>query len=182
MGLIDMKVVAKNLNNTTWFIVAFKEEFKSDKHNVLYLEGAGKILAAMGTQWLIDNFDVDEIINVGTAGGNPNHKNIEVGRIYAIGKVIDRDYKIMNTVNPSITIDEHNSFNKCYTGDSFVENWNNTEMGIVDMEAYAIAKVCTHPENCIPFSCFKYISDTGSDADWNENLKDCNEKFNEIFK
>jgi len=176
-----MKTVINHYGSHIWFIVAFEEEFKSDKHNILYLEGAGKILAAMGTQWLIDNFSPDVIINIGTAGGNPN-KNIEVGRIYPISKVIDRDYKIMNTVNPSIIINKENEANKCYTGDSFVEDWNNTDMEIVDMEAYAIAKVCNHPENATVFECYKFISDTGNNSQWEENLEKCNKAFNEMFK
>lgn len=177
-----MKTIIRNQDDKTWFIVAFEEEFQSTEYNVLYLEVPGKIIAAMATQWLIDNYDPEEIINVGTAGGNPNHKNIEIGKIYKIGKVIDRDYKTPNTILPEIIIEKALPNSRCFTGDSFVENWDTTDMGIVDMEAYAIAKVCIHPENNIPFTCFKYISDTGSAADWHENLKDCNRKFNEIFK
>ena len=176
-----MKTVIRNHNSDIWFIVAFEEEFKSDRYNVLYLEGAGKILAAMGTQWLIDNFNPNIIINVGTAGGNPN-KNIEIGRIYQIGKVIDRDYKAMHVVNPTITISKENEANRCYTGDSFVEDWNDTDVEIVDMEAYAIAKVCKHPENDTVFECYKYISDTGKDSEWQESLEKCNQVFNEMFK
>ncbi len=176
-----MKTVVNNYNENIWFIVAFEEEFKSDKHNILYIEDAGKITAAMATQWLIDNFDVDEIINVGTAGGNPN-KNINIGKIYKIGKVIDRDYKTPNTILPEIVIEKALPNARCFTGDSFVESWDDTDMEIVDMEAYAIAKVCSNPENDIPFSCYKYISDTGSDEEWNESLVKCNAAFNEMFE
>ena len=45
------------------------------------------------------------------------------------------------------------------------------KVDVVDMEAYAIAKVCKL-EN-IEFKCFKYISDNADDnanIDWNENL------------
>ena len=45
------------------------------------------------------------------------------------------------------------------------------EVDVVDMEAYAIAKVCKM-EN-IEFKCFKYISDNAdknADNDWNKNL------------
>jgi adenosylhomocysteine nucleosidase len=45
------------------------------------------------------------------------------------------------------------------------------EVDVVDMEAYAIAKVCKL-EN-IEFKCFKYISDNAdenADNDWNKNL------------
>ena len=45
------------------------------------------------------------------------------------------------------------------------------KVDVVDMEAYAIAKVCML-EN-IEFKSFKYISDNANDnanIDWNENL------------
>ena len=47
----------------------------------------------------------------------------------------------------------------CGTGDSFVTNKDELvkDMHIVDMEAYAIAKVCK--KMLVPFVCFKYISD-----------------------
>ena len=47
----------------------------------------------------------------------------------------------------------------------------NIKVDVVDMEAYAIAKVCKL-EN-IEFRCFKYISDNADEnanIDWNENL------------
>ena len=47
------------------------------------------------------------------------------------------------------------------------------------MEACAIAAVCK--ENNVKFKCYKYISDTGSDADWKESLHKCNETFKRIF-
>ena len=84
-----MKASMKNKNDSTWFVAALEEEFTSDKHNVLYT-GMGKINAAMAVQWLIDNFNVKKIINVGSAGGNPT--TIATGRIYHIGTVVDRDW------------------------------------------------------------------------------------------
>ena len=59
----------------------------------------------------------------------------------------------------------------CGTGDSFVNKKIDMEVDVVDMEAYAIAKVC-RLEN-IEFKCFKYISDNAdenADNDWNKNL------------
>ena len=59
----------------------------------------------------------------------------------------------------------------CGTGDSFVNKKIDMEVDVVDMEAYAIAKVCKL-EN-IEFKCFKYISDNAdenADNDWNKNL------------
>ncbi len=170
-----MKVSVKNKNDSTWFVVALEDEFSSDKHNVLYT-GIGKINAAMATQWLIDNYDVHEIINVGTAGGNPN--KVSAGRVYNIGRVIDRDWNIPSAPRLEIVISETVDLESCYTGDSFVTDWNN-DYGIVDMESFAIAKVCK--ENKIPFRCYKYISDTGNDGEWQESLEKCNKTFNKMF-
>ena len=67
---------------------------------------------------------------------------------------------------------------------------------VVDMEAYAIAKICKLEK--IEFQCFKYISDkadNNADIDWKKNLelgakafsdfidnKFLNNKKNEIIK
>ncbi len=59
----------------------------------------------------------------------------------------------------------------CGTGDFFVNKRIDMEVDVVDMEAYAIAKVCKL-EN-IEFKCFKYISDNAdknADNDWNKYL------------
>lgn len=175
-----MKVSVKNQNDTTWFVVALEEEFTSDKHNVLYM-GVGKINASMATQWLLNKFKVQKIINIGTAGGNPN--KVEKDKIYAIGKVVDRDWKTPDCINPEIII--NNQFEletkTCYTGDSFVTDWD-AGYEMVDMEAFAVAKVCSASENNVSFECYKYISDTGSDQDWQESLVKCNDVFNKMFK
>ena len=55
------------------------------------------------------------------------------------------------------------------------------DVDVVDMEAYAIAKVCTIKK--VKFRCFKYISDNANDSadnDWNENLKIAAKKFEEF--
>ena len=172
-----MKLSLKNENDSTWFIVAIEKEFSSDKHNVLYT-GAGKINATMATQWLIDNFDVKKIINIGTAGGNP--KKVEKNKVYTIGRVVDRDWNFPGDPIPEVLIDDNTELETCYTGDSFVTDWND-DYSIVDMESFAIAKVCSDPQNNIPFSCYKYISDTGNDTDWQESFTKCNDAFNRMF-
>lgn len=174
-----MKVSVKNKNDSTWFVVALEEEFSSDKHNVLYT-GIGKINAAMSVQWLIDNFNVKKIINIGSAGGRPG--KVETGRVYSIGTTVDRDwYSPDGGCETFLTNNDAAQESKtCFTGDSFVTNWNN-DYEIVDMEAFAIAKVCNAPENNVCFCCYKYISDNGNDDDWRESLIKCNKTFNETF-
>jgi adenosylhomocysteine nucleosidase len=59
----------------------------------------------------------------------------------------------------------------CGSGDSFLQGPAPIPCDIVDMEAYALAKVCY--AECVPFACVKYITD-GADhdahTDWQENL------------
>ena len=68
----------------------------------------------------------------------------------------------------------------CGTGDSFVEDSSNHHGEVVDMEAYALAKVC-YLYN-VPFISFKYITD-GADGnavvDWEENVGKGIVKFKE---
>ena len=44
----------------------------------------------------------------------------------------------------------------------------NKNFEIVDMEAYALAKVCQ--DHGVEFRCFKFISDGGDPDEWKENV------------
>jgi adenosylhomocysteine nucleosidase len=72
---------------------------------------------------------------------------------------------------------------KCGTGDSFETGTPKVACDIVDMEAYAYAKICLLEK--IPFASVKYISD-GSDHsaanDWNENLPKAAAAFVETYR
>ena len=59
----------------------------------------------------------------------------------------------------------------CGTGDQFVSAPPELTSDLVDMEAYALAKICQ--QKVIDFQCFKFISDNADgDAahDWREQL------------
>ena len=62
------------------------------KEVVLVKCGAGKVHAARTTQILIDNFDIDYIINVGTAGGL--NDDVEIGDIVIAEKLVQHDFDI----------------------------------------------------------------------------------------
>ena len=67
----------------------------------------------------------------------------------------------------------------CGTGDSFVTSSIPIKVDVVDMEAYALAKVCKLEK--INFRCFKFISDNADESasvDWVANCK----KGAELFK
>ena len=72
----------------------------------------------------------------------------------------------------------------CGSGDNFVEDRTQYYGEVVDMEAYALAKVCHNYE--IPFISFKYITDGADEQaheDWEKNLVDGIEVFeNKILK
>ena len=74
-----------------------------------------------------------------------------------------------DNINEIINSDEGLS---CGSGDSFVTKKIEMNVDVVDMEAYALAKVCKL-EN-IKFRCFKFISDNADEnatSDWIENCK-----------
>ena len=67
----------------------------------------------------------------------------------------------------------------CATGDRFVKNKLEINCDIVDMEAYALAKICKLYE--IEFKCFKYISDYANDESSNDWIENCHKGAGEFL-
>jgi len=155
------------------FIAAIKEETVGlDYFNHI---GVGKINATYNTLRLINVHKPKIIINYGTAGAiNKQLKGIvECTKFYQRDMdVRGLDFELGETPfdkTKEIIISENGY--SCGTGDNFVNKKIDMNVDLVDMEAYAIAKVCLL-EN-IKFKCFKYISDNADEnaiMDWNENL------------
>ena len=124
------------------------------------------------------------VVNYGTAGSRKFKKKTLVD----CTKFIQRDMDVTglgfmigqtpfeNDI-PIILDSTHVEFNPigknatCGSGDNFVEDRTNYYGEGVDMEAYALAKVC-HLHN-IPFISFKYITDGADEQaneDWEANL------------
>lgn len=71
----------------------------------------------------------------------------------------------------------------CGTGDSFLQAPSPVACGLVDMEAYAYAKVCTLEG--VAFACVKYVTDganDGSHTDWQKHLVDAPHAFAALLK
>ena len=69
------------------------------------------------------------------------------------------------------------------SGDSFAVGKPEIECDIVDMEAYAIARVCKKYDVDLN-RCFKYISDKADEnaaSDWRENIRKGNKLFQEML-
>ena len=166
------------------YVAALKEEVIGlDYFNFL---GVGKINATLKTIELINRFKPTEIINFGTAGALNNKLNgiIECTKFYQ--RDMDcrglLNFKLGQTpfdkINEIITSENGYS---CGSGDNFVTKKIEMDVDVVDMEAYAIAKVCKIKK--VKFRCFKFISDNAdnsADNDWNENLKTAAKKFDEF--
>lgn len=158
-------------------IVALKDELsEKDLPNFqIHYTGVGKINAAVNTIEAINKYSPTTIINYGTAGS----LNEKLYGLIEVNKFIQRDmdaspigFKIGQTPFEEISeINFGENGYSCGTGDSFVTNTPKIFTDVVDMEAYAIAKIC-YLKN-INFKCFKYISDNADNEannDWYENI------------
>ncbi|WP_415304439.1 5'-methylthioadenosine nucleosidase [Candidatus Pelagibacter sp. Uisw_090] len=166
------------------FLSAIKEETVGLDY--FYHIGVGKINATYHTLRLINIHKPKIIINYGTAGAI----NTELKGIVECTKLYQRDmdvrgldFRLGETPFDDIKeiIISENGYS-CGTGDSFVNKMIDMKVDVVDMEAYAIAKVCKLEK--IEFRCFKYISDNANEnanADWNENLAAGANAFSELI-
>jgi len=71
----------------------------------------------------------------------------------------------------------------CGSGDSFATVDVGVACEVIDMEAYALAKVCWH-ENA-RFACAKYVTDgadTSAADDWQRNVHKAAEEFLQLFR
>jgi adenosylhomocysteine nucleosidase len=72
----------------------------------------------------------------------------------------------------------------CYTGDRFLNYFQmgNYDPGVVDMEAYAIAKVCLMSR--VAFACYKFVTDgmtPHSKSDWETHLSLGAKEFRNVY-
>ena len=164
------------------FVAALKEE--TPGLNFFHYTGAGKINATYNLTKLIHVYKPDEIINFGTAGAI--NKNLE--GIVECTQFYQRDMDVTALLNLKIGETPFDKINEiilskdgysCGTGDNFVTGDIPIKVDVVDMEAYALAKVCKLEK--INFRCFKFISDNADESasiDWIENCK----KGSKLFK
>ena len=158
-------------------LVAVEEELsiKDLPEFQIYYTGVGKINASIRTLEIIRDYSPTQVINYGTAGS----LNKKLKGLVEVAQFFQRDmdatplgFKIGQT--PFDEIEEINFGSagySCGTGDSFVTQTPKLKTDLVDMEAYAIAKICYLKD--IKFKCFKYISDNadeGANNDWIKNV------------
>lgn len=168
------------------FVAALKEEVPG--LDFFHFTGVGKINASHHLTKLILEHKPEEVINYGSAGA----VNKQLSGLIECTQFFQRDMDARGLMNftlgqtPFDSIHEiiiSNNGYSCGSGDSFVQSRIEMQVDVVDMEAYALAKVCKLQN--VNFKCFKYISD-GADEnaknDWIENCKKGSSLFLQIAK
>ena len=146
----------------------------------VFFTGVGKVNAAMTAAKLIERYKPEIVFNFGTAGG------ITVdGGLHRVDKFVQRDMSCAGLgYSPGQTPFEDgvilghvhdiewDTGKVCSTGDDFVANPNlEIPADLVEMEAYAIAKVCQ--DAGVEFHCYKYVSDKADDdaaEEWSKTV------------
>jgi adenosylhomocysteine nucleosidase len=191
------------LKDDILLVIALPEEsgglFEKSGFSILYT-GVGKVNACYSlTKKLLELKREGEtpkyVVNLGSCGS----RKFKKGEVVACDKFIQRDmdatifgYKLGETPsekNISATIKHKKivdgvKYAVCGSGDNFATKpCEIEEVDVVEMEAYALAKVC-QLEN-VDFISIKYITD-GLDADggddWNKEVKGAGESLYECFE
>ncbi len=181
------------------------DNYFDDERQILYT-GVGKINATLKLTQRLHSSHLHYlppmpklVINYGTAGS----RELSIGELVDCTKFIQRDMNVSGMgfhrgqtpfEDIEIVLDSNSKFNPigkhyvCGTGDNFVDGvplesytfGDNWMCDVVDMEAYALAKVCSHYE--VPFISFKYITDNADEhsaGDWKDNCSDGIVEFKE---
>ena len=151
----------------------------------IFTIGIGKTNAASRMTEIIINSGCDTVVNFGSCGSLKNH---EIGKVLKVGKVIN-DYETYGLGDEprEIEIDPYSDI-KLFTTDHFYQpfenysTWYNTNINkcdIVDMEGFALAKVCQ--DFGVEFHSYKWASDDGNPDHWLENAAKGYVNFKEEF-
>ncbi len=164
---------------------------------VLYT-GVGKVNAAAAltrrlAQYRCADLPLPLVINFGTAGSRRHPAHTLVG----CHQFIDRDMDVSALgFSPGTTpfdplpavIEFARRFPRlpaaiCGSGDSFAAAARTAQFDVMDMEAYALAKVCRMEG--ADFACAKYVSDGADEAaarDWQENVAGAADQFVALYR
>lgn len=180
----------QNRMNDSIVVSALQTEIPQMAPDVVLFTGVGKVNAAHAlTQYLVRNKHIKRVINYGTAGAAYGVKKGELIRCSTFIQG-DMDCSLI-TDGPGVTFADQPAVAGvinfgtegyiCRTQDQFVTDLDTLDLfqellegrkfNCVDMEAYALAKVCALMDK--DFICYKYISDdadSNADDEWEENV------------
>ncbi len=184
----------------TLVVIALRAEsagvFEAANIPVLYC-GVGKVNAAMAlarelTRYRLQAEAMPLVLNFGSAGS----RRRAAGTMVACHEFVQRDMDVSGLgfplgVTPYDDVPARLSFDPlferlpsavCGSGDSFATVVGEMDCDVVDMEGYALAKVCWCEG--APFACAKYVSDgadhTAAD-DWQRNVHRAADEFLRLY-
>jgi len=171
--------------------------FEAARVPVLYC-GVGKINAAIALtrelrRYVHESRPPPLVVNFGSAGSRTH----AAGTLLACHEFVQRDMDVTGLGFPvGVTpFDEaparlcfeprfnHLTAAVCGSGDSFAMIDCGVPCAVVDMEAYALAKVCRLEK--APFACVKYVTDGADDAaadHWRSNVHKAAEEFLSLYR
>lgn len=206
-----VKEIMENVNSVDIYNLKIYTGIINKNEVLLVRGGVGKVNAARVCQIITDKFDLECIINVGSAGGL--NENLNIGDIVIGKKLVQHDFDVTAFGREKGFIPETGKFfesdktllEKCKdikidnqkivtgiigSGDVFLTNTNSKEnikqnfnCDCVEMEGAAIAQVCTL--NKIPFLVIRSISDIPNgknEIDFNQYLKFASKNCAEFIK
>ena len=163
---------------TTLLVVALENELPRDLvagWQIVY-SGVGKVNAAITLCDALASCSPRKVVNYGSAGAlreglsglyrvtRFQQRDMDArGLGFALGQTPFEDDVIINVEGDGLS---------CGTGDNFVVAPPEMNSDLVDMEAYALAKICQ--QKAVEFHCFKFVSDNANgDAanDWTQQLE-----------
>jgi adenosylhomocysteine nucleosidase len=163
----------------------------------LLFTGVGKVNAAHRlTRKLVEEKTRGKkplVVNFGTAGS----RRFPTGALVACRRFVQRDMDVTGLgfaphETPFEDVPRELEFPEffpelehgvCGSGDRFETNESAPSWDVVDMEAYALAKVC-FIEN-VPFACVKFVTDGadhGAANDWQANLPRAADSFAVLYR
>lgn len=164
---------------------------------VLYC-GVGKVNAAIAltkelSRYAHQGMEMPLVLNFGSAGS----RCFAAGTLVACQEFVQRDMDVSGLgfalgVTPYDDAPSALTFDPVFTGlpaavcgsgDSFATAAIEVDCAVIDMEAYALAKVCWHEK--AGFACVKYVTDGADHAaaeDWQRNVHAAAEEFLKLFR
>ena len=183
--------------------IEFYEGKLENKDVVVMKSGVGKGNAAMSTTILLEHYQIDQVVNIGTAGGLKENENIldavlservvqhdfdtsPVDGKAGIGLYYDADQELLKACEEALkklNVTVHKGL--VASGDQFIAGDATNmlcekfpEAMCAEMEAGAIAQVCTHYQ--VPFVILRSLSDVAckpnSHMDFQEYVKHASER------
>jgi adenosylhomocysteine nucleosidase len=186
---------------STLVVFALRSEsagvFEAAQVPVLYC-GVGKVNAAIALTRELCRYDqrglpMPRVLNFGSVGS----RRYPTGTLVESHEFVQRDMDVGGLgfelgVTPFDeapaclrfdTLFAHLPTAVCGSGDSFATGAIGMECAVVDMEAYALAKVCWQEK--APFACAKYVSDGADHAaadDWRRNVHKAADEFLSLYR